>query len=129
MIKQITDSNLARDFLNSVPFDEYIPEGFPVCNDGTIILGWYAPDLVCCFPCNKYTDAIEIHCACLKPYRGTQAIVAAQHAFRWIFENTNYSTIFAETYKKHVAQFASMCGMKRINGRFEVSRWANLPQR
>lgn len=123
MIKKITDSNLARDFLNSVPFDAYVPEGFPVCNDDTIILGWYAPDLVCCFPCLKHKEFLEIHCACLKEYRGAPAIVAAQHAFKWIFDNTHYETIRAKTYRKHVARFAILCGATKNNGWHEVRKW------
>lgn len=120
MIVEITDSAVARDFLNSVPFDEYVPAGFPVCNPTTIILGWHDPDLVCMFPMQIYGDEIEIHCACLREYRGRKAVKAAKAAFKWVFANTKYKTIFAEIDKRHVAAFAVACGMKRNNGRFEV---------
>lgn len=125
MIRQITDNKLARDFLNSVPFDDYVPEGMEVCNDQTIILGWYDLGLVCCFPCNKHEDNIEIHCACVELYRGKMAINAAHKAFEWIFSNTHYKTIRAMTDHPHVSRFALMCGMKRNNGIFEVQKWAD----
>lgn len=126
MIKQIHDSKLARDFLNSVPFDEYVPEGLEICCDSTIILGWFDPDLVCCFPFNKHESEIEIHCACLRKYRGKNAVNAARHAFKWIFENTNYNTIFATMQHSHVKRFAAMCGMRKFNGRYEAKSWADL---
>lgn len=69
---------------------------------------------------NKCGDEIEIHCACLREYRGRKAVKAAKAAFQWIFANTKYKTIFAEIDHRHVAAFAAMCGMKRNNGRFEV---------
>lgn len=126
MIVEITDSKVARDFLNSVPFDEYVPEGFPICNENTIILGWIDPHLVCCFPFNWCGDDLEIHCACLREYRGKKAVRAAKAAFKWIFDNTKCKTIFADIEHPHVAVFAAMCGMRRINGRFEVKKWAIL---
>lgn len=126
MIVEITDDKVARGFLNSVPYEEHIPEWLPVCTDRTIILGWIDPHLVCCFPFNKYESEIEIHCACLREYRGKRAIKAAHAAFKWIFDNTQYTTIFAEIKHRHVEAFALMCGMNRVNGRFEVRKWAVL---
>lgn len=126
MIVEITESKVARDFLNSVPFDAYIPEWFPVCNPATLVLGWIDPHLVCCFPFNKHEDEIEIHCACIREYRGKKAINAAHEAFKWVFEHTPYEKIFAETNHRHVAAFAAACGMKRVDGRFEVTKWEIL---
>jgi hypothetical protein len=126
MIQEIHDSKLARDFLNSVPFDQYVPEDFPVCNPTTIILGWYDPDLVCCFPCQKLRDVVEIHVACVRGYRGKRAVLAAKEAFKWIFSNTSYDSIVANITLKNAKRFAVMCGMRRVNGRFEVTRWAAL---
>lgn len=126
MIVEIKDSVVARDFLNSVPFDEYVPAGFPVCNPTTIILGWHDPELVCMFPMQIYGDEIEIHCACKRSYRGKRAINAAHAAFDWIFSNTRFKTIYARISQRHVEIFALLCGMVRRGDRFEVTKWAAL---
>lgn len=126
MIKQIHDSKLARDFLNSVPFDEYIPKNFPVCCDITIVLGWHDPDLVAMFPFQMYRDAIECHAAILRDYRGKKAVDAGKAAIKWIFENTEYDMIFSRSAHRHGEIYATQCGLKRVNGRLEVSKWAAL---
>lgn len=126
MIKEIKDNRLARDFLNSVPFDDYVPEDCQVCSDETIVLGWYDPVLVCCFPLNLHKDFAEIHCACVEWYRGKRAIKAARNAFKWIFSNTHYEQIRAMTSERHVSRFAQLCGMSKSNGFYEVRKWADL---
>lgn len=120
MIRQITDSDIAREFLNSVPFDQYVPEGFPVCNPRTIILGWYDPDLIGCFPCNVCGREIEIHVAIKKEHRGSHAVAAGKEAIKWLFENVNCTKIFSEENSRVTSAYAILCGLKRNGKRFEV---------
>lgn len=124
MIVEITDSRVARDFLNSVPFDTYIPEDLPVCCHLTIVLGWYDPELVAVFPFQKFKTDIECHAAILKTYRGKKAVDAGKAAIKWIFDHTNYDTIFADSSNRQGEVYASLCGLKRNNNRLEVNRWA-----
>lgn len=126
MIVRIHDNNIAREFLNSVPFDAYIPKNFPVCCDITIVLGWYDPGLVAMFPFQTYQDAIECHAAVIREYRGNKAVVAGRSAIKWIFDNTKYDMIFSNSAHRHGEIYASQCGLQRVNGRMEVSRWADL---
>lgn len=126
LINQIHDNKLARDFLNSVPFDEYVPDDFPICSENTIVLGWFNPGLVCCFPCQKINDEIEIHVACKKKYRGKVAVKAGKEAIKWIFKNTDYKVIFSEINARNNAVYARLCGLSRVGSRFEVRKWASL---
>ena len=124
MIQRILSSAEAREFLNSVPYPEYVPETLPICCSHTIILGWYVPDLVACFPCQIFGDEIEIHAACNRDIRGANSVVAGTSAIKWIFDKTRFDVIFCEPSSREAAHFAILCGMRRSGGRLEIERWA-----
>lgn len=125
-IRRIIDSDTARDFLNSVPFDEYVPELFPVCNEQTLILGWFQPNLTACFPCQLFDGHIEVHVAAMREFRGKTAVAAGRAAIAWIFENTAFDRIVGSPNSREAAVNAYLCGMRRNGVIFEISRWADL---
>lgn len=125
MIRQITDSAEAREFLNSVPFDEYVPEGFPVCNPLTLILGWYETELLACWPCFIKGDELEMHACCSSEFRGKRAVHACKNAIEWIFSNTPFETVVVYPKIKHGTAYAYMCGFRRNGDRLEVMKWAD----
>lgn len=92
-------------------------KSIPVLN-----LGVFDGKMVGVFPCETYTDGIMIHACFLKGYRGEFARDAAKEAFSWIWNNTKYDKIQAYIEPDHVKKYAAECGMKEINGLFEVSK-------
>lgn len=126
MIAPIADASDAKWIFDVAGYPEKWPDDLPAFGDRHLILGVYATELVGCFPLNLRNDAIEIH-ACFHPhFRGKFAVQSAKEAFGWIWQNTFYNLIFAETEKPHVSRFAAQCGMKKSGNRYEVKRWADL---
>lgn len=131
LLKLITDNEEARNFLNSVPYPEYVPEGFPAITPVSFILGVYVPKmsglkLVGAFPFNRLNDGLQMHACFLKEYRGKFAVNAAKQAFEWVWSNTLYEKIYGTENTKLTNLFASMCGAKKNNGMYEVCKWAIL---
>ena len=109
-----------------MPYPEIVPDWLPINTPISLVLGVYGPELVGAFPLQKYETVIEIHAAFLPSHRGAFAVNAAKQAFEWIWANTRYDKIIAEITEPNAQQYAIRCGMKKINNRFEVSRWADL---
>lgn len=126
MIKPIHSNDEAREFLNSIPFDEYVPEDVQIILPLTLILGWYDQELLACFPCNIREHEIEVHVACKKEIRGKKAVHACREAIKYIFENTRFDRIVGEPKSREASINAYLCGMRRNGDMFEVSRWADL---
>lgn len=124
MIQRMFASEEVRQFLNTVPYPEYVPETLPICCDKTIILGWYAPVLIACFPCQIFGDEVEIHAACNRSLRGRKAVFAGVSAIKWIFDKTRFDVVFCEPSSREAAHFAHLCGMRRKGSRLEINRWA-----
>ena len=124
MIQRILSSAEAREFLNSVPYPEYVPETLPLCCDKTIVLGWYSLGLTACFPCQIFGDEVEIHAACARGFRGSKAVFAGVSAIKWIFDKTRFDVVFCEPSSREAAHFAHLCGMRRTGVRLEINRWA-----
>ena len=97
-------------------------KSIPVLNLGV----FDGASMVGLFPCETYPDKFLIHACFLKEYRGRFARTAAKDAFSWIWNNTKYDKIQAYIEPDHVKKYAIECGMKEINGLFEVSKWADL---
>lgn len=127
MIIRIHSDKVVREFMNSVPYPEHVPEKLSLCNRHTIILGWFENNqLMGCFLFNKINRELQAHPCCRKDFRGKKAVAAGKKALKWIFENTRYSKVFATfTEEKHVCFFAAQCGMTRAGDRYEVKKWVN----
>lgn len=74
------------------------------------------------FPCETHSEKLLIHACFLKEYRGRFARSSAIDAFRWIWNHTNCDKIYAYIEPDHVKKYAKECGMKEVNGLYEVSR-------
>lgn len=120
LIARIHDEVIARTFLNSVPFDQFIPDWFPICTDKTVILGWSNPNLIGMFPCNWVGDDLEIHAAFYKQYRGAEAVLAGRSAISWLFDNICVKRIFSVENSKEHSVYATLCGLSRNGKVFEV---------
>lgn len=110
----------ARDFLNSVPYPEYVPEDLPLNTAVSFVLGVYTDRLVGTFPMLKHDEAIEINVAFLPSFRGQFAVDAAKCVFRWIWANTPFRRIIADIYDPHVELYAQRCGMVKKGDLYEV---------
>lgn len=126
MICEIISSTLARNFLNTVGFDEYVPDGFPVCNSKTLVLGWYEDGWQAMFPCFIEDDCLDMHASIRKELRGKQAVTIGKEAIRWIFENTPHEKVVVYPKVRHGSAYAYLCGFRRNGDRFEVTKWADL---
>ncbi len=129
MIRQIHSNDEAREFLNSIPFDEFISEHMQIIGKSTLVLGWYEPELLACFPCNIREQEIEIHAACKKEIRGKTAVNAGREAIQHIFNTTRFNRVVSEPNSREAARFACLCGMHKVGKRYEVMRWADLSER
>lgn len=114
------DDKEARDFLNSVPYPERVPEWFNINTPVSFALGVYVEKLVGAFPLLKHENAIEINAAFLPEYRGKFAVDAAKEAFTWIWDNTSFRRIIADIQEPHVARYAHRCGMVKKGQLYEV---------
>lgn len=123
MISEIHDNETARQFFNFAGYPEYWPEGLDAVAAGNRFFGVFDPGLIGVFWLQFWNEMPEIHIAFLPEYRGKTAIMWGRRFIEWFFENTQYHGFFADIDEKHVAIYARACGMKRANGRFEVSRW------
>jgi hypothetical protein len=122
LIAPITDNETVRRFFNALPYPEHWPEGLDAIAAGNRFFGVYNPSLIGVFWLQPRGMEAEAHVGFVKECRGPEAKDAAERFSRWVFENTEYHTIFAEVIEPHVALFAKWCGMKRVNGRFEVQK-------
>ena len=129
ILRPITDDKECRDFMNSVPYEEYWPENLPAITPISFVLGVYLQKmaglkLVGAFVFQLHAEFIEAHACFLIDHRGKFALKAARAARGWIFENTHFDKIVLNIKKRHVAVFARLCGFNRVNDRYEVTRWA-----
>lgn len=120
MIKVIESDQEAREFLNSVPYPEHVPDWLPINTVRSFVLGVYTDKLVGCFPLIKHDDAIEINVAFLPEHRGEFAVESARQAFEWIWGNTPFRRIIANIKLPHVERFAEKCGMVKSGNLYEV---------
>lgn len=123
MFAEITDNETVRQFFNALPYPEHWPEGLDAIAAGNRFFGAYNPDLIGIFWLQPHGLEAEAHVGFVKSCRGLAAKEAAGKFSQWVFENTDYHTIYAEILDPHVAVFAKWCGMKRVNNRFEVRKW------
>ncbi len=130
MIIRIHSDKVVREFMNSVPYPEQVPETMKICKSNTIVLAWYIRrQITGLFLFQLFKDAIEIHACFKKEFRGNTAVIAARNAFAWIFKNTKYDRIIAEISEPHVQQYAERCGMFRTGDQYEVGKWEILSAR
>ncbi len=66
---------------------------------------------------HEYSDGVRVHVNMSKDCRGRKAVQSGLEAKKWIFENTNYHSIYAliPSESKHVFRIAVGCGMNRIS--------------
>ena len=121
MIKLITSEPVLHWLFERGQYPETLPDDFPVASCGHVVLGVYEPDLIGCFPVEFHESKAEIHACFLPERRGYKAIAAAKEAFRWVFENTQYTTIISRISERHVKHFAIQCGMVKRGDHYEVS--------
>lgn len=118
-IKLMDDDREIRRFLSTY-YNDHIPHNFTVGDHG-FVLGVYAPELVGCFPFVKMVD-IRMNACFMPEFRGKFAVNAGKMAIQWIFDNCNTDRIHAVTGCRKTSLYASLIGMIRSNGVYEVLR-------